>query len=73
MKIYKLLASLLRKTLEKQQFPQSTALPSTKINMKITTDFSKHSEIASLPEEIIMPKTPFGDLDSRLQKDYIKL
>jgi len=61
-------------TKSKQQFPQSTAFPSTTLNMTITTDFSKQSETASLPE-IIMPKTPFGDLDSRLQKDesYIKL
>jgi hypothetical protein len=74
MKIYKLLASPLRTTLEKQQFPQSTALPRTTTNMTITTDFSKHSETASLPE-IIIPKTPFGDLDSRLQKEesYMKL
>jgi exonuclease III len=53
-----------------------TALPSTTINMTITKDFSKHSELASLPEEIIMPKIkPFGDLDSRLQKEksYIRL
>jgi exonuclease III len=37
--------------------------------------FSKHSETASLSEEIIMPKTLVGDLDSRLQKEdsYIKL
>jgi exonuclease III len=51
--------------------------PSTTINMTITIDFSKHSEAASLPEETIMSKTPFGDLDSRLQKEgnysYIKL
>jgi hypothetical protein len=40
MKIYKLLASPLKTTLEKQEFPQSTALPSTTINMAITTDFS---------------------------------
>ena len=75
MKTYKLLASPMKTTLDKQQFPPSTALPSTTINMTITTDFSKHSETASLPEEIIMPKTPFGDLDSRLQKEksYIKL
>jgi hypothetical protein len=47
-KINKLSASLLKTTLEKQEFPQSTALPSTTINMTITTDFSKHSETASL-------------------------
>jgi hypothetical protein len=58
MKIYKLLASPLTTALEKQQFPQNTALTSTTINMTITTDFSKHSETASLPEEIIMPKAP---------------
>jgi hypothetical protein len=56
MKIYKPLTSPLKTTLEKQQFPQSTALPSTTINMTITADFSKHSETVSLPEEIIMPK-----------------
>jgi exonuclease III len=75
-KIYKYapLTSPLKTTLEKQQFPQSTALPSTTTNMTITIDFSKHSETVSLPEEIVMPKTPTGDLDSRLQKDegYIK-
>ena len=59
MKIYKPLTSPLKTTLEKQQFPQSTALPSTTINMTITTDFSKHSETVSLPEEIIMPKKAF--------------
>jgi hypothetical protein len=75
MKIYMLLASPLQTTLEKQEFPQSTVLPNTTINMTITTDFSKHSGTASLPEEIIMPKTPFGDLDSRLKKEksYKKL
>jgi hypothetical protein len=75
MNIYKLLTSPLKTTLEKEQFLQSTALASTTINMTITTDFSKHSETASLPEEIIMPETPFGDLDSRLQKEesYIRL
>jgi hypothetical protein len=56
MKIYKLLASPLKTTLEKQQFPPSNALPSTTINTTITTDFSKHSETASLPEESITPK-----------------
>jgi hypothetical protein len=73
--MYKPLTSPLKTTLEKQQFPQSTALPGTKINMTITTDFSKHSETVSLPEEVTMPKTPFGDLDWRLQKEesYIKL
>jgi hypothetical protein len=69
MKIYKLLSSPMRTTMEKQQFPQSTALLSTTINMTITTAFSKHSETASLPEEIVMPKTSFGDLGSRLQKE----
>ena len=59
----------MKTTLEKQQFPQSAAFPSTAINMRITTDFSKHSETASLPEETIMPKTVFGDLNSRLQKE----
>ena len=39
MKIYKLLAPPLKTTLEKQEFPQSTALPCTAINMTITTDF----------------------------------
>ena len=47
----------------------STALPNTTINMTITTDFSKHSGTTSLSEEIVMPKTPFGDLDSQLQKE----
>jgi len=37
MKIYKLLTSPLKTTLQKQQFPQSTALPSTTIDMTITT------------------------------------
>jgi hypothetical protein len=75
MKIYKLLAPPLKTKLKEQQFPQSTALPSTTTNMTIATDISKHSETVSLQEEIIMPKTPFGVLDSRLQKDetYIKL
>jgi hypothetical protein len=75
MKIYNKLASPLKTTLEKQEFPQSTALPNTTINITITRGLSKHLESASLPEEIIMPKTPFGDLDSRLQKEesYIKL
>jgi hypothetical protein len=75
MKIYKLLTLPLKTTLEKQQFPPSTVLPSTTINMTITREFSEHSETTSLLEEIIMPKTPFGDLDSRLQKEtsYIKL
>jgi hypothetical protein len=53
---YKLLASPLKTALDKQQFPPSIALPRTTINMTITTDFSNHSEIASVPEEIIMPK-----------------
>ena len=65
MKIYKLLASPLKTALEKQQFLPSTALPSTIINTTITRDFSKHSETDSVPKKIIMPKTPFGDLDSR--------
>ena len=60
MKISMLLASPLKTTLEKQEFPQSTALPNTAINMTITRDFSKHSETASLPKESTMPKTPFG-------------
>jgi len=64
MTIHKLLASTLKTTLEKQQFLPPTALPSTTINITITTDFSKHSETASLPKEIIMPKRTFGDLDS---------
>jgi hypothetical protein len=75
MKIYKLPASPMKTTLEKKQFPQSTALPNTTINIKITTAFSKYSETTSLPEETIMPETTFGDLDSRLQEEesYIKL
>ena len=60
MKIYKLPASPLETTLEKQRFPQSNALPSTTIRITITTDFSKHSETASLQEEIIMPKYLLG-------------
>jgi hypothetical protein len=59
MNIYKPPASPLKTTLEKRQFPQSTALPSATINMMITTDFSKHSEAASL-QEIVMPKYPLG-------------
>ena len=75
MKIYNLLASPLKTTLKKQQFPQSTSLPNATTNMTITIDLSKHSETVSLPEEIIMPKTPFLGLHSWRQKDktYIKL
>ena len=74
MKIYKLPASPLKTTLEKQQFAPSTALPSTTISMTIMTDFLKHSETASLQEKTIMPKKNWGNLDSRLQKEesYIK-
>jgi len=59
MKIYILPASPLKTTLEKQECSQSTALPNTTINMTITIYFSKHSETASLTEEIIMPKNTF--------------
>jgi len=37
MKIYKLLTSPLKTTLQKKQFPQYTALPSTTIDVTITT------------------------------------
>jgi hypothetical protein len=58
----------LKTTLGEKHFSQSTALPTTTVNMTMTTDFSKHWETASLPEGIIMSETPFGNPDLQLQK-----
>jgi hypothetical protein len=69
MKTYKLLESPLNTTLKEQRLPHFTALPSITINDDDI--FSPNSETTSLPAEIIMPKTSFGDPDSRLKKEEI--